>query len=81
MQVTYFNAQFCGQSVTPKLLCGRCSSPLSRSRMFEAEAGQFPDPACITVGICSADDCDAVNCCDHAIARMPKPESYTLLRQ
>lgn len=61
-------------SAVPTLLCGHCQSILSRARIFRNEGDHFLDIECTTVGLCSADDCGAVNCCDAAMARIDNPD-------
>ncbi len=61
-------------SAVPTLLCGHCRSILSRARIFRNQGNQHPNMECRTIGLCSADDCGAVNCCDQALARVDNPE-------
>jgi len=61
-------------SAVPTLLCGHCRSILSRARIFRNEGDHQRDMECRTIGLCSADDCGAVNCCDDAMARLENPE-------
>jgi hypothetical protein len=61
-------------SAVPTLLCGHCHSILSRARIFRNDGNQHQPGGCRTIGLCSADDCGAVNCCDEALARVDNPE-------
>ncbi|MBW7472887.1 hypothetical protein K0B93_17945 [Marinobacter sp. F4218] len=61
-------------SAVPTLLCGHCGSILSRARIFRNEGDRLQDVKCMTVGLCSADDCGAVNCCDSAMASIENPD-------
>ncbi|MFO8142987.1 MAG: hypothetical protein R6T87_14135 [Marinobacter sp.] len=61
-------------SAVPTLLCGHCQSMLSRNRIFGNQSDAYQDIHCNTIGLCSADDCGAVNCCDDALTRIDNPE-------
>ena len=61
-------------SAVPTLQCGHCRSILSRTRIFRNKGSQHQDMECKMIGLCSADDCGAVNCCDQALARVENPE-------
>ncbi|WP_303291479.1 hypothetical protein [Marinobacter sp. SS5-14b] len=61
-------------SAVPTLLCGHCHSILSRARIFRNKGDISLDPSCQTIGLCSADDCGAVNCCDDALAGVANSE-------
>lgn len=61
-------------SAVPTLLCGHCHSILSRARIFRNDGDDIRDVECMTVGLCSADDCGAVNCCDAAMASIDNPD-------
>lgn len=61
-------------SAVPTLQCGHCRSILSRTRIFRNKGRQHQDMECRVIGLCSADDCGAVNCCDQALARVENPE-------
>ncbi|WP_336367233.1 hypothetical protein [Marinobacter sp. C2H3] len=69
----HYHALLAEGSAVPTLLCGRCHSILSRSRISRNRNAQ-PGGQCQTIGLCSADDCGAVNCCDDALARIDNPE-------
>ncbi len=71
---TYYHAILAEGSAVPTLLCGHCRSILSRKRIFQNQGGDFQDIRCRTIGLCSADDCGAVNCCDDAMTRIDNPE-------
>lgn len=71
----YFQARLAEGSVTPTLLCGHCSSILSRAKIFRNRGDSGRDVSCDFIGICSADDCGALNCCDQALARLDNPTS------
>lgn len=62
-------------SAVPTLLCGHCHSTLPRARIFRNEDERFQDFHCQTIGLCSADDCGAVNCCDDALMAFDNPET------
>lgn len=62
-------------SAVPTLLCGHCHSTLPRARIFRNEGDHFQDVHCLTIGLCSADDCGAVNCCDDALTAFDNPEA------
>jgi hypothetical protein len=70
----HFNAILAEGSAVPTLLCGHCRSILSRARIFRNQGNDHQDIQCNTVGLCSADDCGAVNCCDDALAQIENPE-------
>lgn len=61
-------------SAVPTLQCGHCRSILSRARIFRNEGDNQQAIQCKTIGLCSADDCGAVNCCDEALSRIEDPE-------
>lgn len=68
-----YHAQLAKGSVTPTFVCGHCHSTLSRARILRNEGRNRFDIACQTIGLCSADDCGAVNCCDAAVASLDNP--------
>lgn len=70
----YYIALVAEGSAVPTLLCGHCRSILSRSRIFRNDGDNQRAVDCGTIGLCSADDCGAVNCCDAAMARIDNPE-------
>lgn len=70
----FYIAQVAEGSAVPTLLCGHCRSILSRARIFRNEGENEREIECNTIGLCSADDCGAVNCCDAAMARIDNPE-------
>lgn len=70
----HYTATLAESSAVPTLLCGHCHSTLSRARIFRNKDNQSRVTECITIGLCSADDCGAVNCCDDALARVDNPE-------
>jgi hypothetical protein len=70
----HYTAILAEGSAVPTLLCGHCQSILSRSRIFRNGGSQHPAMECWAIGLCSADDCGAVNCCDEALARVDNPE-------
>lgn len=63
----FYVAQLAEHSTVPTLLCGHCQSILSPNRIFSNEGDDAYDLPCDTIGLCSADDCGAVNCCDEAM--------------
>lgn len=69
-----YTAHLAEGSAVPTLLCGHCRSILSRARIFRNEGDNHQDAECQTIGLCSADDCGAVNCCDAAMAHIDNPE-------
>lgn len=71
---THYTALLAEGSAVPTLLCGHCRSMLSRNRIFGNRGDDYQDIHCHTIGLCSADDCGAVNCCDEALARVDNPE-------
>ncbi len=71
---THYTAILAEGSAVPTLLCGHCRSILSRTRIFKNQGDGHQDIHCNTIGLCSADDCGAVNCCDDALARIDNPE-------
>ncbi|PHQ14998.1 hypothetical protein [Marinobacter profundi] len=72
----HYHAILAQGSAVPTLLCGHCQSTLSRSRVFR-NAGQWDiAPGCDTIGLCSADDCGAVNCCDEALGKLENPDRF-----
>ncbi|MEX0603660.1 MAG: hypothetical protein WD623_09350 [Marinobacter sp.] len=73
-QHEYFIALLAKGSAVPTLLCGHCNSTLSRAKIFRNEGRNRFDIACQTLGLCSADDCGAVNCCDEAMAEIDSSE-------
>ncbi len=70
----YFHATLAEGSAVPTLLCGHCSSILSRTRIFRNRGDNHQDIQCRTIGLCSADDCGAVNCCDGALSEIENAE-------
>ncbi|MEX2476195.1 hypothetical protein [Marinobacter sp.] len=70
----HYNALAAEGSAVPMLLCGHCHSTLPRARIFRNEGEHFQGIGCQTIGLCSADDCGAVNCCDEALAQLDDPE-------
>ncbi|MBB5322684.1 hypothetical protein [Marinobacter oulmenensis] len=73
-QNNYYTAILAERSAVPTLLCGHCHSILSRARIFRNEGDQHQDIECQVIGLCSADDCRAVNCCDEAMEKLENPE-------
>lgn len=61
-------------SAVPRLLCGHCNSILSRARISRNPGSDHQDIQCNTIGLCPADDCGAVNCCDDALAQIDDAE-------
>ena len=70
----HYTALLAEGSAVPTLMCGHCHSILSRARIFRSDSNHHQDAQCDTIGLCSADDCGAVNCCDEALARIDNPE-------
>ncbi|EMP57556.1 hypothetical protein MSNKSG1_00376 [Marinobacter santoriniensis NKSG1] len=70
----HYNAILAEGCAVPTLLCGHCHSILSRSRIFLNEGDNQQSIECRTIGLCSADDCGAVNCCDDAMRHIDGPE-------
>ena len=73
-QQRHYKARLAEGSAVPTLLCGHCGSILPRARIFLNEGGSYQDIDCQTIGLCSADDCGAVICCDEAMAGIDDPE-------
>lgn len=71
---THYTAVLAEGSAVPTLLCGHCRSMLSRNRIFSNQGEDQLDIHCNTIGLCSADDCGAVNCCDQALSGVDQPE-------
>lgn len=65
-------ARLARHSTVPTLLCGHCQSMLSTKRIFANDGDNRYDLPCATIGLCSADDCGAVNCCDDAVKEAEK---------
>ena len=63
----FYIATLAENSTVPTLLCGHCQSILSAKRIFTNEGENRYDLPCNTIGLCSADDCGAVKCCDDAM--------------
>lgn len=63
----FYTARLAENSTVPTLLCGHCRSILPAKRIFANEGENRYDLPCDTIGLCSADDCGAVNCCDEAM--------------
>jgi hypothetical protein len=72
-----FQAKLAESSTVPTLLCGHCGSILSRARIFRNENGESIDSSCQIIGLCSADDCGALNCCDKALTEVEDPRALT----
>lgn len=70
----HYTATLAEGSAVPTLICGHCHSTLSRARIFRNEGNKYYDASCRTIGLCSADDCGAVNCCDTALAQLENPD-------
>ncbi|MBS3804986.1 MAG: hypothetical protein KGY54_10590 [Oleiphilaceae bacterium] len=70
----HFQAKLAKSSTVPTLLCGHCGSILPRGRIFRNDISENLDASCRIVGLCSADDCGALNCCDDALAQLDNPE-------
>lgn len=70
----HFEATLATGSAIPTLLCGHCQSTLSHSRIFRNDGDHGSPSDCFTIGLCSADDCGAVNCCDQALSLVDNPE-------
>lgn len=64
----FYIAKLAPNSTIPTLLCGHCQSILSPKRIITNEDKDPRTPSCNIIGLCSADDCGAVNCCDEAMA-------------
>ncbi len=74
-----YTAQLAKHSTIPTLLCGHCQSILPQARIFTNRGENRYDLPCDTIGLCSADDCGAVNCCDQAMGqslREPERQSW-----
>ncbi|MGM0570700.1 hypothetical protein [Marinobacter sp.] len=63
----FYIARLAENSTVPTLLCGHCQSILPAKRIFANAGDNRYDLPCDTIGLCSADDCGAVNCCDEAM--------------
>lgn len=70
----HYQALLAEGTALPTLLCGHCRSILSRARIFQSDDSQHRGTECRVIGLCSADDCGAVNCCDAALAHIDNPE-------
>ncbi|MBU2953999.1 hypothetical protein [Marinobacter sp. F3R08] len=70
----HYKALLADGCAVPTLLCGHCQSILSRTRIFSNQDNPHQRMECRTIGLCSADDCGAVNCCDDALAGIDNPE-------
>lgn len=70
----HYTALLAEGSAVPTLLCGHCHSILPRARVFRNDSGRQQGLQCRTIGLCAADDCGAVNCCDQALAKVDNPE-------
>lgn len=70
----YYDAMLAEGSAVPTLLCGHCHSILSHKRIFRNDGDNQHDFSCEVIGLCSADDCGAVNCCDRALEKVDEPE-------
>lgn len=68
----FYTARLAEHCTIPTLLCGHCQSILSSKRIFANEGDSRYDLPCRTIGLCSADDCGAVNCCDEALQEAEK---------
>lgn len=75
MSKEYYDADIAPHSALPTLVCGRCNSILSKSRIFRNEGKDRQSLACHVIGLCSADDCGAVNCCDKALEELEARDS------
>lgn len=72
----HYQATLADTGAMPAFLCGHCGSILSRARIF-LNNGDFTDAEhCQTIGLCSADDCGAVNCCDDAMSQLEATEDH-----
>ena len=69
-----YNAQLAENRVIPTFLCGHCSSTIPKARIFRNDGDNRHDMACHTIGLCSADDCGAVNCLDDAMRKLEQLE-------
>lgn len=67
-----YTAQLAPHSTVPTLLCGHCRSILPAKRIIANDGEHRYDLPCNTLGLCSADDCGAVNCCDDALREAEK---------
>ncbi|MGP4845669.1 hypothetical protein ACTXGQ_16145 [Marinobacter sp. 1Y8] len=72
----HYTAQLAPGSVIPTFLCGHCNSTLSKGRIFANDGDNRHDLACHTIGLCPADDCGAVNCCDDAMRALNSEQQY-----
>lgn len=70
----HYIARLAENSAVPTLLCGRCDSILSRTRIFRNRDDNRYGNECGVIALCSADDCGAVNCCDSALEKVENPE-------
>lgn len=70
----HYIASLAEHSAVPTLLCGHCQSMLPRARIFRNSDENQYGHACQVIGLCSADDCGAVNCCDSALKHVENPE-------
>lgn len=66
----HYEARLARGHVVPNLLCGHCESVIPKARIFNNDDDQYQDVNCHNVGLCFADDCGAVNCCDNAIKEL-----------
>lgn len=75
MTQEFYEARLAGHAAMPTLRCGRCDSTLSKTRIFPNEGGDRQALACHMLGLCSADDCRAVNCCDAAFREIERQQA------
>lgn len=74
-ETNHFQARLAKGATMPTLLCGHCGSILPRGRIVRNESEQSLDTDCRFIGLCAADDCGAVNCCDQALAEIDNPDT------
>lgn len=71
-----YKARLADHSVLPTLVCGHCSSILSKTRVFVNEGNDKVNVSSRIVAYCSADDCGAVNCCDEALRDLDDTRAF-----
>ncbi|PAV26017.1 hypothetical protein C8D92_10153 [Tamilnaduibacter salinus] len=75
----HYEARLARGNVVPTLLCGHCESVIPKARIFSNEGDRYQDVDCDTVGLCFADDCGAVNCCDNAMKELDQRQQQAVV--
>ena len=74
-QRDFYSARWAENSVLPTLVCGHCSSIISKTRVFKNEGQAKVGVPSRVLAYCTADDCGAVNCCDEALRSLEESVS------